>query len=262
MPNKRIPKTAQIDNEINKLKYNLGEDEKPKDVLGKLINLGMRRIIQEILEKEVQEHIGQEYYKHAEHRNGHRNGYEPADLKTAEGRLTIERPQVRDGETPFESNTWKNLKKKTEQLEKMAVEMYVRGCSTRDVEDLLRDEHGRILLSKSGVSELNEVLWKEYETFCCRDLKGLDVVYVFVDAVYEPLRLTKSRQEAILVILGILSTGEKFLLSIRHGNKESYENCLEIFRDLKKRNMCDPVLGVSDGAPGLIKAFEQVFHKI
>ena len=261
MPNKRIPKTVQIDNEINKLKYNLGEDEKPKDVLGKLIIFGMRRIIQEILEREVEEHIGQEYYKHAEHRNGHRNGYEPSDLKTAEGRLTIERPQIRDSETPFESNTWKNLKKRTEQLEKMAVEMYVRGCSTRDVEDLLRDEQGHILLSKSGVSELNEILWKEYEAFCHRDLKGLDVIYIFVDAVYEPLRLTKSRQEAILVILGILSTGEKVLLSIRHGNKESYENCLEIFRDLKKRNMCDPVLGVSDGAPGLIKAFEEVFHK-
>jgi transposase-like protein len=261
MPSKRIPPTAKIDNEINKLKYNLGEEEKPKDVLGKLIDLGMRRIIQEILEKEVQEYIGQAYYKHGETRNGHRNGYENSDLKTAEGRLTIERPQVRGGESPFESNTWNNLKKKTEQLEKMAVEMYVRGCSTRDIEDLLRDEQGRILLSKSTVSELNEVLWKEYEEFCRRDLKELDVVYIFVDAVYEPMRLNKSRQEAILVICGILSTGDKVLLSIRHGHKESYENCLEIFRDLKKRNMCDPVLGVSDGAPGLIKAFEEVFYK-
>ena len=175
MPNKRIPPTAKIDNEINKLKYSLGEDEKPKDVLGKLVDLGMRRIIQEILEKEVQEYIGQAYYKHGETRNGHRNGYENSDLKTAEGRLTIERPQVRGGEAPFESNTWNNLKKKTEQLEKMAVEMYVRGCSTRDIEDLLRDEQGRILLSKSTVSELNEVLWKEYEEFCRRDLKELDV---------------------------------------------------------------------------------------
>ena len=118
MPRYRIPKTAQIDNEINKLKYNLGENEKPQDVLGKLINLGMRRIIQEILEREVQEYIGQEYYKHGVERNGHRNGYEPSDLKTAEGRLTIERPQVRGGEAPFESNTWNNIKKKTEKTHK------------------------------------------------------------------------------------------------------------------------------------------------
>ncbi len=261
MPRKRIPPTAKIDNEINELKYSLGQDDKPKAVLDKLVDLGMRRIIQEILEKEVQEYIGQAYYKHSDTRNGHRNGYEPSDLKTAEGRLAIERPQVRNGSAPFESNTWNNIKKKTEHLEKMAVEMYVRGCSTRDIEDLLKDEQGRILLSKSTVSELNEVLWKQYEEFCCRDLKGLDVVYIFIDAVYEPLRLTKSRQEAVLVVSGILSSGEKVLLSIRHGNKESYENCLEVFRDLKKRNMCDPVLGVSDGAPGLIRAFEEALHK-
>jgi len=261
MPKKRIPPTVKIDNEINELKYNLGQDTKPEDTLGKLIDLGMRRIIQETLEKEVQAFIGSEYYKHAQERNGRRNGYEPCDLKTAEGRLPIERPQVRDSSVPFESTAWNNIKKKTEHLEKMAVEMYVRGCSTRDIEDLLKDEQGRILLSRSTVSELNEVLWKQYEEFCRRDLKELDVVYIFIDAVYEPLRLTKSRQEAILVVSGILSGGEKVLLSIRHGNKESYENCLEVFRDLKERHMCDPVLGVSDGAPGLIRAFKEVLHK-
>lgn len=261
MPKKRIPPTAKIDNEINELKFNLGQDTKPENVLGKLIDLGMRRIIQETLEKEVQAFIGSAYYKHSDLRNGSRNGYEPCDLKTAEGRLPVERPQVRDSAAPFESMAWNNIKKKTEHLEKMAVEMYVRGCSTRDIEDLLRDEHGRILLSKSAVSELNEVLWKEYEEFCCRDLKDLNVVYLFIDAVYEPLRLTRSRQEAVLVVSGIISTGEKVLLSIRHGNKESYDNCLEVFRDLKRRHMCDPVLGVSDGAPGLIRAFEEVLHK-
>lgn len=261
MPNKRIPPTAKIDNEINELKYNLGQDTKSEDTLDKLITLGMRRIIQETLEKEVQAFIGSDYNKHSQTRNGSRNGYEPCDLKTAEGRITIERPQVRDADRTFESIAWSNIKKRTEQLEKMAVEMYVRGCSTRDIEDLLKDDQGRILLSRSAVSELNEILWKQYEEFSKRDLKELDVVYMFIDAVYEPLRLTKSRQEAVVVVSAILSSGDKVLLSIRHGNKESYENCLEIFRDLKKRNMCDPVLGVSDGAPGLVKAFNEVFYK-
>jgi putative transposase len=261
MPRQRISKTAQVDNEINELKYNLGEETSSKDVLGKLMNMGMRRIIQEILEKEVQEYIGQEYYKHGAKRNGYRNGYEPCDLKTAEGRLTIERPQVRGGDTPFKSTTWNQVKKKTEQLEKMAVEMYVHGCSTRDIEELLRDDQGRVLLSKSGVSQLNETLWKEYETFCRQSLKDLDVVYIFIDAVYEPLRLLKSRQEAVMVVSGVLSSGQRILLTVRHGNKESYENCLEVFRDLKERGMCHPVLGVSDGAPGLIRAFEEVFFK-
>jgi transposase-like protein len=261
MPNKRIPPTQQIDNEINELRYNLGETVVPKDILGKFINMAMRRIVQELLEAEVTDLTGRDYYKHAVPKQGYRNGYEPSTLRTAEGRLDILRPQVRNAQTPFESHVWPHLKKNTAQLEHNAIEMYVRGCSTRDIEALLKDDQGRILLSKSSVSRLNEVLWTEYQTFCRQDLSHLDVVYMFIDAVYEPLRLIKSRAEAIMVIWGILSDGRKALLSIRHGNKESYENCKEIFHDLKKRGMNDPVLGTMDGAPGMIKAFNQVFSQ-
>jgi transposase-like protein len=261
MPKRRIPKTVQIDNQIKELQYSLGEAQKPKDVLGKLVQLAMKRIVHEILEAEVSEHLGRGYYQHGSEGNGHRNGYEPASLKTAEGRLEIERPQVRGSNEPFESRTWPQLKKHTEQLEHMAVEMYVRGCSTRDIEELLKDEQGRILLSRSGVSRLNEVLWSEYQTFCRQELSGYDALYLFIDAVYEPLRLLKSRSEAILVTWAILGNGAKVLLSIRHGNKESYANCLEVFRDMRKRGLKDPILGVMDGAPGMLKAFDEVFDK-
>jgi len=261
MPKKRLPPSERIDNEIKELRYNLGEEASPKDFLGKLVKLAMQRIVQEVLETETQEFVGREYYKHGEKTNGHRNGYEPASLKTAEGRIEIQRPQVRDSQTPYESQVWPHLKKNTEKLEHQAVEMYVRGCSTRDIEDLLKDEQGRILLSKSGVSRLNETLWTEYQAFCRQGLGHYEVVYMFVDAVYEPVRLFKSRAEAIIVVWGILASGRKVLLSIRHGNKESFDNCLEIFRDLRKRGMNDPILAVTDGAPGMTKALDEAFPK-
>lgn len=237
MPNKRLPPTKRIDNEIKELRYNLGENAAPQDLFGKLVKLAMRRIVQEILETEVSDFTGRNYYKHSENGRGYRNGYESAALRTAEGHLDILRPQVRNAAVPFESQAWPHMKKNTQALERMAVEMYVNGCSTRDIEELLKDGQGRILLSKSGVSRLNETLWAEYQKFCRQDLSGYDVAYLFIDAVYEPLRMFKTRSEAILVIWGILTSGAKMLLSIRHGNKESYENCREIFRDLRKRGM-------------------------
>ena len=79
--------------------------------------------------------------------------------------------------------------------------------------------------------------------------------------MYESLRLYKSPQEGILVVWAITSSGNKVLLSMQLGNKESYDDWLEVFRDLKKRGLKDPVLGVTDGAPGLIKAFQEVFPK-
>lgn len=239
----------------------LDENGNNQKLLGQLMQLSMRKLVQELLEKEVSEYIGKAYYDHDQVRNGYRNGYKDAHLRTAEKKLLIERPQVTDSEESFRSHLWKHIKGNTEQLEKIAVEMYARGCSTRDIEELLKDESGNILLSKSAISSLNQRLWEEYEAFCKTDLSDYDVVYIFADAVYESLRLHKSRKEGILVVWGILSTGTKVLLSMTLGNKESYEDWLGAFRDLKKRGLHDPVLGTSDGAPGLMQAFEQVFPK-
>jgi len=258
MPKKRIPPSERISKEILDIMQHLGEHTSNQKLLGQLMQLSMRKLVQELLEKEVQEHIGKTYYEHGTERTGYRNGYKPAHLKTAEKKLLVEKPQVADSHEAFSSRLWPNIKGNSEQLEKIAVEMYARGCSTRDIEELLKDESGNILLSRSAVSQLNIRLWEEYEAFCKTDLSGYDIIYIFCDAVYESLRLHKSRKEGILVIWGILSSGTKVLLSMQLGNKESFEDWLETFRDLKKRGLQEPVLGTTDGAPGLIQAFEQV----
>jgi len=156
---------------------------------------------------------------------------------------------------------WWHLKGNTEQLEGLAVEMYARGCSTRDVEEVLRDKQGNLLLSRSTISKLSERLWEEYEEFCQQDLSRHEVVYLFADAVYESMRMYKTVKEGILVVWAILEDGPKALLGMKLGNKESYEDWLEFFRDLKKRGLKEPVLGTTDGAPGLIRAFEECFPK-
>ena len=53
---------------------------------------------------------------------------------------------------------------------------YVRGLSTRDIEAAFTDEDGVCLLSRSGVSEVTEVLWEEYEAFQQRDLRDIPVL--------------------------------------------------------------------------------------
>jgi transposase-like protein len=261
MPKKRIPPSERISNEIMDLIANLDGSGSNQQILGKLMQLSMRKLVQELLEKEVKEHIGAEHYEHNGARDGYRNGYKQAHIKTTEAKLNIDRPQVADSAIPFSSDIWHHIKGNTEQLERIAVEMYARGCSTEDIEKLLMDKDGRLLLSKSAISQLNDRLWQEYETFCKTDLSEYDIVYIFCDAVYESLRLHRSPKEGILVVWGILSSGTKVLLAMLLGNKESYDDWLYVFRDLHKRGLSDPVLGTSDGAPGLIKAFTEAFPK-
>jgi len=47
----------------------------------------------------------------------------------------------------------------------------------------------------------------------------------------------RSGKEGILVVWGILSSGEKILLSMMLGNKERYEDWLEVFRGLQKERV-------------------------
>jgi putative transposase len=60
---------------------------------------------------------------------------------------------------------------------------------------------------------------------------------------------------------GITAIGEKLLLGLYSASKEDTGSARECLRDLKARGMNDPVLVASDGAPGLIRAIEEVFPR-
>ena len=111
--------------------------------------------------------------------SGYRNGYRTGRMKTAEGVVEFAAPQVRDTAEPFVSGIRQNLAGRTGALEDLAVELYARGLSTRDIEDAFTDEAGRRLLSRAAVSEITERLWAEYEAFTTRDLSEYRIVYLF-----------------------------------------------------------------------------------
>ena len=137
--------------------------------------------------------------------------------------------------------------------------MNARGLSTRDIEATFTDEQGNCLISKSAVSEVTETLWEDYLAFSERDLSGFEVAYIFLDAVYEPMRMFKGRKEGILCAWTILVSGEKVLLHLDLGNKESYECWLEFLRNMVSRGLITPVSITSDGAPGLKRAIDEIW---
>jgi transposase-like protein len=228
--------------------------------VGELIVRVLQRFVTEALEQEVMDFLGRGYYERGEaRRSGYRNGYETSRLKTAEGPIPVERPQVRDAEEPYTSALWRLLKQRTPALEKLAIEAFARGLSTRDIEELFRDEEGRTLISKDGVCDLTEQLWEEYKAFSERDLSNFQIEYLFVDAVYESMRERAGLKEGILVAWAITRSGARVLIHLALGNKESYDSWLEFLRDLVKRGLKPPILYTTDGAPGLIKAAEEIF---
>src|SRR5438094_2765587 len=138
--------------------------------------------------------------------------------------------------------------------------MYARGLSVRDIEAAFRDARGASVLSRTAVSQVTERLWQEYEAFASRDLSEFALAYFFVDGVAERLHAGLPR-EAVLCAWGITEDGRKVLLHLAPGTKEDTASCTAFFEDLKRRGLADPLLAVTDGAPGLIRAVETCFPR-
>jgi len=259
----RIPPSEQIRKQLDDLlDHGLVGQENP---IGTLVQLGAQLVVQELLERETTERLGRGHYQHRrpdEPLRGHRNGYEPGHLRTAEGEIPVQVPQVRDwiGEGPYRSSLMAFLRGNSDVLNRLAAEMYARGLSVRDIEDALQDATGEPLLSRTAVSELSETLWEDYQAFCERDLSVFEVEYLFIDAVYEGLRQWGCNQ-GLLCAWAICRDGRKVMLHLALGSRESYDNCLAFIRDMLRRGLRTPVLVATDGAPGLISAVEQVWGK-
>jgi transposase-like protein len=73
--------------------------------------------------------------------------------------------KVRDTGAPFRSQIREAIGGRTEELERLAIELYARGLSVRDIEAAFVDDNGKSLLSKTAVSEIAERLWADYQTF-------------------------------------------------------------------------------------------------
>jgi transposase-like protein len=260
---KKITASEKICKEINEtFNEDFGASENLDVSLGKLMRLSFKRIIVEALEAEVGSYLGRDYYGRGEReRSGYRNGYENKRVKMSEGPIDVPVPQVRDSGETYRSTIISSIPKISPALERVAIEAYVRGLSTRDIEDVFLDENGDSILSKDCVSSITETLWNEYNVFQSRALSELDVVYLFVDGVYESLRKRTGMKEAILCAWGILSDGRKILISLAQGNKESYNTWRDFFRDMIKRGLRMPLLIIQDGNPGGISAAEEMFTK-
>jgi putative transposase len=259
-----VPPSAEIEARIDQL-LAVGVGENPRESLSELARLGARLIIQRAVEDEFDAWLGRARYERRpdyqrglrNYGSGLRNGFRPRRLQTAEGELEVEIPQVREAAEPFVSKLFPRGTKllRTEPLRAMVIGAFVRGLSMRDVESLC-EKAGLGKLSKSTASRICRDLRERFEQFKRRDLYDIGLAALFLDAVFLAVR-PEGPKEGVLVAWGFTENGERVLLQVMLGMRESHEDWLELGRDLIARGLGAPLLIVADGAPGLIKAIEQ-----
>src|SRR5207237_4186435 len=161
----------------------------------------------------------------------------PRHRRAGGGELRIEIPQAREAVVPFVSKLFPKWACKrllrTDSLEALVIGGFVRGLSVRDVESLC-EEAGLGRTSKATVATICAELRERFEAFCRRSLYDVNLVVLFLDAIYLPVR-PSGPKEGVICAWGIDENGHRALVSVRLGMRASKEHWVELGRDLSSR---------------------------
>ena len=253
---KRVAASARLEEAVAAL---LSEGVGDANRIAEIGRLGARLVLQRAVEDEVADFLQRDRYERTAAARGSRNGHRGRRVQTGEGELEIAVPQLRDTAERFVSKVIPDtrLAIRTRPLEALVIGAYVRGLSDRDIESLIA-EAGLGTVSKSTVSRICQELRHRYCAFRQRSLAEIDLLVLFLDAIYLPTRPTGAK-EGVLVAWGYTATGGRVLLDVCLGQRERHEDWLDLGRGLARRGLRGPDLVVSDGAPGLIRAIEELW---
>jgi len=218
----------------------------------------VQRVVQQMLEAEMTEHIGAAPYERSATRTGQRNGYKPRALRTRVGTLNLLVPQDREG--TFSTRLFSRYQRNEKALVLALMEMYLEGVSTRKVKEVTEELCGASF-SRSTVSNLAAGLDAELEAWRERRLEAEAYPYLFVDARYEKVRVDhKVVSQGVLVVSAVSDDGMREILGVEVADTESEATYQELFRSLKARGLKGVELVTSDDHEGLKAAIGRHFQ--
>ncbi len=216
---------------------------------------GVRALSEALMELEVAQHLGAGKHERTEERTGYRNGYRERPFDTRVGTIQLKVPRVRDGS--YFPRLLEPRRRAERALVAVVQEAYVQGVSTRRVDKVIQ-ALGLEGISASQVSRVCKALDEEVARFRARLLTAEDP-YVWLDATFVKVRdHGRVVSQAIVIAVGVRSTGEREVLGLDVGPSEDGEFWLQFLRDLVSRGLRGVQLVVSDAHLGLKSAIATV----
>jgi putative transposase len=232
---------------------------------------GARRMIAAALEAEVDQYVAS--FTGEVDGDGRRlvvrNGRaRERGLTVGSGTVRVRAPRVNDkrvdeeGERHrFSSRILPAYARRSPKVTDVLPVLYLRGLSTGDFGPALRDLLGEDAsgLSSSSIQRLTVQWQSDHDAFKTRSLRFHRYCYLFVDGVHVTVRLGEDDRLCLLVVIGVREDGEKELLAVEDGYRESTDSWAAVLRDLRDRGLTCPKLVTGDGALGAWAALRDVF---
>lgn len=252
-----------------------GAIEDARSVLDRIVRDGARKMLQAALEDEVSLFLEAHSSKVDEsgRRNVVRNGYmPPREVITGAGSLEVQQPRVRDKSSDpdirikFSSSILPPYLRRSKAIDELVPWLYLKGVSTGDFSDALQSITGGPVtgLSANTIVRLKETWSKDFEAWSARDLSSKRYIYLWADGIHVNVRLEdqENQRQCILVLMAATEAGEKELIAVMDGYRESEASWNELLVDVKNRGLTvDPRLAIGDGALGFWAAIRKVFPK-
>lgn len=242
------------------------------DVLTETVRAGAQQLLAMAIEAEVNEFLllHQESLENGQPRLV-RNGYLPErKITTGIGPVNTKMARVRDRDGSgkeklvFESSIVPKYLRRSGDMNELLPLLYLKGLSTGAFVEALKPIVGDQAnnLSGSVVSRLKRQWTQEYEHWGQHDLSEKSYVYWWADGIHLTARMEHEKQ-CVLVIIGVTEAGNKELLAIEGGFRESKESWQSLLTNLKSRGLTiGPKLAVGDGALGFWGALDEEYFGV
>ncbi len=242
---------------MTQIQVSFDEDTLREVLLGdKGAEVLLEKVMNEILQAEMTEHLGAEPGEHTDDRRGYRNGSYERELTTRIGRLKLEVPRDREG--TFQTKLFERYQRSEKALVTTLMQMVLQGVSTRRVKKITTELCGREF-SRQTVSNLTERLDEQVRAWAHRPLEK-EYPFLLADAMQLKIRHRDAvRSATALIVVGISEDGQREILGLKIALRETGESWEELFEELKDRGLRRVELATSDAHEGLESALREAF---
>jgi putative transposase len=216
----------------------------------------LEKVMNEILQAEMTEHLSAEPGEQTDDREGYRNGSYQRTLTTRIGSLKLEVPRDREG--TFQTKLFERYQRSEKALVTTLMQMVLQGVSTRRVKKITTELCGREF-SRQTVSNLTERLDEQVQAWAERPLEE-EYPFLLADAMQLNIRHHEAVRSAMaLIVVGISEDGYREILGLKIALRETGESWRELLQELKDRGIQHVELAASDAHEGLEAALREKF---
>ena len=214
-----------------------------------------KRGIEQLLEAELDSHLGYEKHQVSEN-NNYRNGHSSKIIKTSLGESQIEVP--RDRQSTFNPMLIPKRKNIVDGIENVIISLYSKGMSNSDIEEQIREVYN-FDISTSTISRITDRISNDIIAWQNRPLEPVYLIVWMDGIVFKVRENSKIINKTIYIAVGLRKDGLKEVLGLWLGKNESAAFWMTVLTDIKARGVEDILITATDNLNGFTDTIKTIF---